>query len=89
MAGNVINAGIAGLGRMGRRHAENLAWRIPGVSLVAACSPEADERAHARDVLGVARRDIRIVRGPASRTKTVAVDAALDAAGLRAALAGG
>ena len=50
-----LNAGIVGLGRMGRRHAENLAWRIPGVSLVAACSPEADERAHARDVLGVTR----------------------------------
>jgi myo-inositol 2-dehydrogenase/D-chiro-inositol 1-dehydrogenase len=50
-----LNAGIVGLGRMGRRHAENLAWRIPGVALVAACSPEPDERAHARDVLGVAR----------------------------------
>ncbi len=41
------------------------------------------------DALGVARRDIRVVRGPASRTKTVAVDAALDAARLRAAFPGG
>jgi predicted dehydrogenase len=40
---------------MGRRHAENLAWRVPGVALVAACSPEAEERAHASGALGVAR----------------------------------
>lgn len=54
MAGT-LQAGIVGLGRMGMRHAENLAWRIPGVALVAACSPSADERARARDVLGAAR----------------------------------
>jgi myo-inositol 2-dehydrogenase/D-chiro-inositol 1-dehydrogenase len=51
----MLAAGIVGLGRMGRRHAENLAWRVPGVSLVAACSPDAGERAHAKDVLGVGR----------------------------------
>lgn len=50
-----LRAGIVGLGRMGRRHAENLAWRVPGVALVAACSPDAAERAHARDALGVPR----------------------------------
>ena len=40
------------------------------------------------DALGVARRDVRIVRGPASRTKSVAIDVALDLADLRAALNG-
>jgi myo-inositol 2-dehydrogenase/D-chiro-inositol 1-dehydrogenase len=50
-----LKAGIIGLGRMGRRHAENLAWRVPGVALVAGCSPDAGERAHAKEALGVAR----------------------------------
>jgi myo-inositol 2-dehydrogenase/D-chiro-inositol 1-dehydrogenase len=45
--------GIAGLGRMGRRHAVNLAHRVPGAELVAAGSPVADELAWARDTLGV------------------------------------
>ena len=31
-----VRVGIAGVGRMGRRHAENLATRVPGASLVAA-----------------------------------------------------
>ena len=48
-----LRAGIAGIGRMGKRHAENLAWRLPGVSLVAACSPVGDELAWARGTLGV------------------------------------
>lgn len=50
-----LRAGIAGLGRMGWRHAENLAWRIPGVALVAGCSPEAGERQRAKEALGVVR----------------------------------
>jgi len=48
-----VKVGIVGVGRMGRRHAENLATRVPGASLVAACSPVADELAWARDTLGV------------------------------------
>ena len=36
-----LRIGIAGLGRMGRRHAENLARACRGASLVAACSPVA------------------------------------------------
>jgi myo-inositol 2-dehydrogenase/D-chiro-inositol 1-dehydrogenase len=40
---------------MGRRHAENLAFRVPGVELVAACSPIGEELEWARDTLGVAR----------------------------------
>jgi len=50
-----LRIGIAGLGRMGRRHAENLARRVPGAELVAACSPIADELAWAAATLGVAR----------------------------------
>lgn len=51
-----VRVGIAGLGRMGMRHAENLAMRVPGAELVAACSPLADELAWAGDALGVQRR---------------------------------
>jgi myo-inositol 2-dehydrogenase/D-chiro-inositol 1-dehydrogenase len=45
--------GIVGLGRLGKRHGENLAFRVPGAELVAACSPDADERAWASQHLGV------------------------------------
>ena len=48
-----VRIGIVGLGRMGRRHAENLAQRVSGAELVAGCSRAADETAWARDVLGV------------------------------------
>jgi myo-inositol 2-dehydrogenase / D-chiro-inositol 1-dehydrogenase len=41
---SAVRFGIVGLGRLGRRHAENLAWRVPGASLVAACSPVKEER---------------------------------------------
>jgi myo-inositol 2-dehydrogenase / D-chiro-inositol 1-dehydrogenase len=49
-----VRIGIVGVGRMGRRHAENLATRVPGASLVAACSPIGEELEWARDTLGVA-----------------------------------
>ena len=48
-----LRIGIAGLGRMGRRHAENLARRVTGATLVAACSPVDEERAWAEQTLGV------------------------------------
>jgi len=51
-----LRVGIAGLGRMGRRHAENLARRVPSAELVAACSPDRDELAWAERHLGVAQR---------------------------------
>ena len=51
-----LRVGIAGLGRMGRRHAENLARRVPSAELVAACSPDPDELAWAERQLGVAQR---------------------------------
>ncbi|VXC25338.1 Oxidoreductase [Burkholderia sp. 8Y] len=47
----VVRVGIVGLGRLGRRHAENLAWHVPGARLVAACSPVDEERAWARERL--------------------------------------
>src|SRR6266581_4487305 len=51
--GSRLRIGIVGLGRLGRRHAQNLAQRVPSAELVAACSPVADELAWAKDTLGV------------------------------------
>ena len=48
-----LRIGIAGLGRMGKRHAENLACRVRRAALVAACSPIPDELAWAKRELGV------------------------------------
>jgi myo-inositol 2-dehydrogenase / D-chiro-inositol 1-dehydrogenase len=48
---NAVRCGIVGLGRLGRRHAENLAWHVPGARLVAACSPVPEERDWARNAL--------------------------------------
>ena len=50
-----LRVGVAGLGRLGRRHAENLAHRTPRAQLVAACSPVAEELAWAEQQLGIAR----------------------------------
>jgi myo-inositol 2-dehydrogenase/D-chiro-inositol 1-dehydrogenase len=33
-----IKVGIVGLGRLGKKHAENIAFRVPGAELMAACS---------------------------------------------------
>jgi myo-inositol 2-dehydrogenase/D-chiro-inositol 1-dehydrogenase len=52
-----LRIGIAGLGRLGRRHAQNLAQRVPSAELVAACSPVAEELAWARDTLGISNLD--------------------------------
>ena len=49
-----LRVGIAGLGRLGQRHAAALAFNTPNCKLVAACSPVEAERGHARDQLGVA-----------------------------------
>ena len=54
-AGTGVRIGIVGLGRLGRRHADNLATRISGASLVAVCSPIADELRSARDAFGIQR----------------------------------
>lgn len=50
-----MRLGIAGLGRLGRRHALNLARRCWRAELMAACSPLADEREWARTQLGIER----------------------------------
>ncbi|HUH92090.1 MAG TPA: Gfo/Idh/MocA family oxidoreductase [Casimicrobiaceae bacterium] len=52
-ASSSLRVGIAGLGRLGKRHARNLAQRVPGARLVAACSPVAEEREWAKSALGV------------------------------------
>ncbi|MEF2072196.1 Gfo/Idh/MocA family oxidoreductase [Consotaella aegiceratis] len=39
-----LQVGIVGLGRLGKRHARNLALNVPGAALVAAASPIAEER---------------------------------------------
>ena len=49
----MLNIAIVGLGRMGQRHAEQLALRTRGARLVAACSVDAGERSWARAQLGV------------------------------------
>ena len=49
----VLNVGIVGLGRLGRRHATALAKDIPGVRLVAACNPSDESLQWARTTLGV------------------------------------
>ncbi|MGF6805986.1 myo-inositol 2-dehydrogenase/D-chiro-inositol 1-dehydrogenase [Paraburkholderia sp. Clong3] len=46
-----LRIGVVGLGRLGKRHAENLAYRVPGATLTAACSPLEDELAWARDAM--------------------------------------
>ena len=55
MSQPILNVGIAGLGRLGKRHAEQLARNTPGARLVAACSPVAAELDWARTELGVTR----------------------------------
>lgn len=49
-----LNVGIVGLGRLGQRHAENLAHHVPHAQLAAACSPLESELEWARTKLGVA-----------------------------------
>jgi myo-inositol 2-dehydrogenase / D-chiro-inositol 1-dehydrogenase len=48
-----LRIAVAGLGRLGRRHAEIFRWRVRGAEVVAAASPVAEERAWAKSTLGV------------------------------------
>jgi myo-inositol 2-dehydrogenase/D-chiro-inositol 1-dehydrogenase len=48
-----LRVGIAGLGRLGKRHAEQIAFRTRGAQLVSACSPVSAELGWARAELGV------------------------------------
>jgi len=38
-----VKLGIVGLGRLGRKHAENIHYNIPGAELTAICSVEETE----------------------------------------------
>lgn len=51
-----LRVGVAGLGRMGRRHAENLSCRVPNAELVAASDTSEDALAWAERHLGVVQR---------------------------------
>lgn len=48
-----IKVGIAGLGRIGKLHAENIANQFPGVKLTAACSIIDSEREIAKNLFGI------------------------------------
>lgn len=50
---NKIKVGIAGVGRLGKVHAHNLAFKIPNAELVAACSIVEAELEYAKKELGV------------------------------------
>ena len=52
-AGTRLRIGMVGLGRLGKRHAENLARRVNRADLVAACSLVPQELDWARDELGI------------------------------------
>lgn len=55
MSNSSLRVGIAGLGRLGKRHAEQLARHTPGAVLSAVCSPVPAELDWARTELGVRR----------------------------------
>ncbi len=55
MKNTVLRVGIAGLGRLGARHAQTLAFQTRHCELVAACSPVAAERERAASEFGVQR----------------------------------
>ncbi|KND90696.1 scyllo-inositol 2-dehydrogenase (NAD(+)) [Tolypocladium ophioglossoides CBS 100239] len=52
MAPRKLKVGVAGLGRMGKRHALNFFQSVPRAELVAVSSPDAAEREWAREHLG-------------------------------------
>ena len=48
-----VKVGIAGLGRLGEVHANNIAYKIPNAELTAACSIMPAELEYAQNELGV------------------------------------
>ena len=52
---NEVRVGIVGLGRLGMKHGENLAFRVRGARLDAACAQEPDRVEHVRREWGVPR----------------------------------
>jgi len=53
MSSPTLKVGIVGLGRLGQRHAINLAQRVPNAEVVAACSPVPAELNWAASQLGI------------------------------------
>jgi myo-inositol 2-dehydrogenase/D-chiro-inositol 1-dehydrogenase len=49
-----VHFGTVGLGRLGKVHAENIAYNVRNAELVAACSIVEEELVHARENLGIA-----------------------------------
>lgn len=50
-----VKIGIAGMGRLGQRHAENLRFKVHGANLVAGCSIVPEELEWARTALGITK----------------------------------
>lgn len=50
---NKVKVGIVGLGRLGKVHAANIQYKIPGADLTAACSIVPEELEYAKQHLGV------------------------------------
>ena len=48
-----VRVGIVGLGRLGKFHAQNIAFKIPGAELTAACSIVPEELEYAKKELGI------------------------------------
>ncbi len=51
--GETVKIGIVGLGRLGKRHAANLRYQVPGAELAAACSIVPEELSWAERELGI------------------------------------
>lgn len=62
-----IKVGIAGLGRLGKVHAHNLAYKIPNACLKAACSIVPAELEYAKNELGVTVEECKIAEKAVER----------------------
>ena len=62
-----IKVGIAGLGRLGKVHAHNLAYQIPNACLKAACSIVPAELEYAKNELGVTVEECKIAEKAVER----------------------
>lgn len=62
-----VKVGIAGLGRLGKVHAHNLAYKIPNAMLKAACSIVPEELEYAKKELGVTVEECRLAEAAVER----------------------
>ena len=86
-----VKIAVVGLGRLGKRHAETLARKVPGAALVAAASPLAEERAWAEQQLDVVTYDSieRLLGHPGVDAVWLVTPTALHAEQVTAALGAG